>query len=459
MAVADAKKHLKEMIKVLNDAYARGQLDAERQIVTLEKNNIVEAWKEGYSNLVEKHKGKREFPDIDSINFVQGVTDAWDDIEASITANKGTIRFKDSNQIVFNENKMTKNIYNGIKSHLVTFVQEVVGKYKLTGAKEEAEQAGAPTKDIFKYAGRSDIGTLKKGTHRLHKENTAVGSARLALSMKWMSKTRFFKDFLTSQESQKLVDKYGDLISTWETKGTKSRGLKVTPTEDIKISVSFGKDNKRGDEPEDFANIFTEIEKAVLAWAKEAEIQGRKGSISIEENAVNIVEQIVVDKLAKVKGARVKKKPVGDQRKEAKTATYKESTTQRNKGRTSKGRVKRATKRRTNTSSIASQPLRLVAMINQKLPETVRKNMIPPALVNRSGRFADSVKATDVIPTPQGFPSIGYTYRKDPYEVFEMGVGDPRWATPERDPRRIIDRSIREIAVQLAIGRFYTRRN
>ena len=39
-----------------------------------------------------------------------------------------------------------------------------------------------------------------------------------------------------------------------------------------------------------------------------------------------------------------------------------------------------------------------------------------------------------------------------------MGVGEAPWATPERDPRKLIDRSIREIATKLAIGRFFTRR-
>lgn len=106
----------------------------------------------------------------------------------------------------------------------------------------------------------------------------------------------------------------------------------------------------------------------------------------------------------------------------------------------------------------AAQPLQLLAMINAKLPATVRKNMNSPMLVNRTGTFADSVKLTDISKTPKGFPSIGYTYDKSPYGVFEMGNGDPRFATPERDPRRIIDQSIREIAAQLAIGRFFTRR-
>ena len=58
----------------------------------------------------------------------------------------------------------------------------------------------------------------------------------------------------------------------------------------------------------------------------------------------------------------------------------------------------------------------------------------------------------------QGFPSIGYTYDKNPYQIFEPGAGKSPWATPDRDPRKIIDRSIREIAAELLTGRFYTRR-
>ena len=103
------------------------------------------------------------------------------------------------------------------------------------------------------------------------------------------------------------------------------------------------------------------------------------------------------------------------------------------------------------------QPLQLIGLINKQLPDTVRKNMREPALVNRSGRFADSVEITDITKTPKGFPSIGYTYARNPYEVFEMGSSG-NWSSPERDPRQLIDKSIREIAAQFAIGRFYTRR-
>jgi hypothetical protein len=111
-------------------------------------------------------------------------------------------------------------------------------------------------------------------------------------------------------------------------------------------------------------------------------------------------------------------------------------------------------KKGTNSRSMFS----LIALLNERLPDTVRKNMGPPNLTNTTGRFANSVKVTDISRTPKGYPSIGYTYKKDPYQVFEVGSGIAPWANTQRDPRKLIDASIRELAANLAIGRFYTRR-
>ena len=107
--------------------------------------------------------------------------------------------------------------------------------------------------------------------------------------------------------------------------------------------------------------------------------------------------------------------------------------------------------------SAASQATYIMTELNKKLPSKVRDNMQAPALENRTGRFANSVKVTDIVQTPKGYPSIGYTYQKDPYEVFEMG-NKGNWATPERDPRKLIDRSIRELATEIMLGRLFTRR-
>ena len=92
-----------------------------------------------------------------------------------------------------------------------------------------------------------------------------------------------------------------------------------------------------------------------------------------------------------------------------------------------------------------------------KLPDVVAGNMGDPRLNYRTGRFAQGVRATDISRTPQGFPSIGYTYEKSKYGQFESTSGT-RFADIDRDPRPLIDRSIREIVMQLGIGRIYTRR-
>ena len=102
--------------------------------------------------------------------------------------------------------------------------------------------------------------------------------------------------------------------------------------------------------------------------------------------------------------------------------------------------------------------LALQSLLNTKLSETVRQNMDYPALQNRTGRFASSVRITDIVQTKKGYPSIGYTYEKNPYQIFELGKGKVPWANEHRDPRALIDRSIREIAAEYIKGRFYTRR-
>ena len=49
------------------------------------------------------------------------------------------------------------------------------------------------------------------------------------------------------------------------------------------------------------------------------------------------------------------------------------------------------------------------------------------------------------------------TYAKEPYQVYETTSGS-RFADAFRDPRPLIDQSIREIVAQFGLGRLYTRR-
>ena len=120
-----------------------------------------------------------------------------------------------------------------------------------------------------------------------------------------------------------------------------------------------------------------------------------------------------------------------------------------------RAKIRKTKATRKATVSPAAQPLQMLAMINAQLPKQVEENMQDPALNYQTGRFARSVRATDITKTPKGFPSIGYTYQKSPYQTFETGY---KQGSVERDPRRLIDQSIRELATQFALGRLYTRR-
>ena len=121
----------------------------------------------------------------------------------------------------------------------------------------------------------------------------------------------------------------------------------------------------------------------------------------------------------------------------------------------SKGKVRKAQKRKAKPPRMALH--NILGLINARLPQQVAGNMGHPKLENRTGKFAQSVRAIDVTQTTKGFPSIGYTYAKSPYQVYESTSGS-RFSDTDRDPRTLIDFSIREIVAQFGLGRLYTRR-
>ena len=170
------------------------------------------------------------------------------------------------------------------------------------------------------------------------------------------------------------------------------------------------------------------------------DISEMRGSSSIQDD----IESLIGDTIDPKK--KYRKKPS--------RSSPKEKGVKGKRKKIARKRIKKIVPRR-ESKGPASAPLALLGILNSKLPETVRQNMVDPRLVNRTGRFADSVKVTDVTTTAQGFPSIGYTYQREIYETFEVGN---RQGSTNRDPRRLIDMSIRQLAAQFALGRFYTRR-
>ena len=231
--------------------------------------------------------------------------------------------------------------------------------------------------------------------------------------------------------------------------------VRDTKTKTAHVSVGSQRENSRegGITGAKKQKLLKELRAAIEDLEKGQPIIGMPGSDSFKE----ILDKEIVNDTTKPfrnkKNIKVSKHL--DIKHSKKTTSKKTAVTAK--------ALRSKTRRKTIASSSvkaspAAKPLQLIALLNSKLPETVQKKMNEPALVNRTGTFADSVRVVDATKTPKGFPSFGYTYDKEPYGVFEMGMGAAPWATPERDPRRIIDQSIREIAKQAALGRFFTRR-
>ena len=74
-----------------------------------------------------------------------------------------------------------------------------------------------------------------------------------------------------------------------------------------------------------------------------------------------------------------------------------------------------------------------------------------PALINRTGRFSNSVELLDLRETATGI-SGEYTYQLNPYQTFE-NTGQRRWPIGY-NPKPLIAKSIRNLALQYTDTKF-----
>ena len=106
-------------------------------------------------------------------------------------------------------------------------------------------------------------------------------------------------------------------------------------------------------------------------------------------------------------------------------------------------RLKKSADERAQGKTMQS-PIALRNLLNEMLPQMVASKMTSPALRFRTGRFANSARVENVNIGPRGGVGIDYTYQRDPYETFEPGN---KQGSTQRDPRKIIGASIRELAM------------
>lgn len=286
-----------------------------------------------------------------------------------------------------------------------------------------------------------------------------VGTAGQAFNLEHMKGKSNIQDFMNNSIFNALQETYAagppqDIYKELNNLGFTNLLKIIKDAENGKVEIFLGSQILNAVESKKEKALKVKLEKQLAkAIEKLGGVQNLSGSDSLVTGAKKNYTKAIMKPFEKVKGAKVKTE---DTRiKEGKSTSLKREVSVTRSKRTGKPlKKKKVVSSRAGGGSQVSN-FRLLAAINANLTETIQKNMGSPALNYRSGRFAESVRLTDISVTQRGFPSIGYTYQKFPYQTFEVGGAQ---GTQARDPRKLIDRSIREVAAQLALGRFYTRR-
>lgn len=340
------------------------------------------------------------------------------------------------------------------KAHLDSFYQNFLGILEKKGHEKIVNnegQLGLLRKSSSSASKETLVDTAGKAfnlEHTLDSSNINEfinDSIYRAMNEEWKSATEIEKAELSS-----LADRYdisGDLLTIMQ------------DAENGTISLFIGSqilnviESKR--EKAQMAELQKNLGKAI---EKLGGIEDLDGSDSLVTGARKKLVKTLMKEFSTIKGLEITTENTKIIKSKGPVSTKNSGKTTRSSNRPGafipKKKITKSKRQAAPASTTPSLPT-ILGIIQQSLPETVRDNMEAPGLQNQTGRFASSVRATDINQTPQGFLSVGYTYMKEPYQTFEMGHVQ---GSTLRDPRKLIDASIREIAAEHALGRLYTRR-
>lgn len=443
---------LKEVFKVADGSRIRKDISKNQHIVTITHSNLKEAYKDSYISLTKKDESLPDPRGWKIFDAAAAEAIKLLKLHASPTSKTKSYELPETmNNKLEIKYRSPKNSGSPLKIIKKTGLAYIKSKLNESGRKlstrDDMIKKGVP---FAAAASASQIGQFNTKIE-IHHKQTTIGAAQLAASLNKIGTTKYFRDFLQSDELRSLRDAFGSFDLHFDVDLT---DFKVSIKEDAHITVDIGsfRTNTAGSEPNDWKHIAPALQEAITVWARKQNWFTRKGSPSPQEDALQLVEHKIMSQLKEIKGAKVMRKTSAPKRKPSRTGIVVAGVVGKNKRNTKKAR---SYKPRAKSRGVSSSPLAMLAIINKQLPDAIEKNMGAPSLERRTGRFANSARVTDILQTPQGYPSIGYTYQKYPYQTFEPGYAQ---GDIHRDPRKIIDKSIREIAAQFAIGRFYTRR-
>lgn len=297
----------------------------------------------------------------------------------------------------------------------------------------------------------------KEILNALAKYSDSYSSGLTATIVNWLDCNFNIEDeLIKNRDIKKINDRWGGRGQITLDKRTVP-GTSIPPNNskvDTYIRTEFEK-FMRGTGPGSYYEAIENFVSNLSGFKKVDALAGSRGAdqavldYAIANFALIFTKTGTIDKRYKINKTLLKKakKEVGKSRGRHKAKSKGAKVTQRKARGGSTGSA--AKKHHASTD----HPLALREMINAVLPDEVLKQMGSPALVNRTGRFRQSARVTNVLTGPRGGVQIDYTYQRNPYEVFEPGSGSPL-ANQYRDPRKIIGQTVREIAQELMGRKF-----
>jgi len=436
MSRANIDRLLKEAYAIADDNFARKGVDSSKQEVVVTRANLRNAFKEAFN---KEHR--KEFPDShnpfegDDSVFNKAASAAMKELRNYLErgGTSGELRSGTRDKIVFHQNSAVQTPFTLLKSAGIKVLQRELAKHN--------KKPLSPQQQL----------EIRKGIERLH-TNTTVGTARLAYVLKFMETDPKASAFFATRFYKSLADKYGEVTTQYQIidkAGQKS----IKSIHRVSLYLAPRSKNFPGSESNDWRKIRPVLEKKLSQWLRSKDIANTPGSDTETQAGKKKAEHALMQAIKPAKYVKV----TSDAKKPKKR---------------NRASQKVISKPRKTKSSVATVPVAdyvsqvekenpaiefkaLIPVLNSMLPNTVKENMGLPRLVNRTGRFADSARIVDITKTPKGYPSIAYTYQRAPYGTFELGG---RQGSTDRDPRNLIDTSIRQLVSAELAGRFFTRR-
>ena len=432
-----SEKHIKTVLGSMWTAsqrrYARKDVDKTPIIALVTTENIAQGIKDGYYYAQKRKEGKN-LPFLDDSVFHEAAKQGMSVLKNLInSSSKYHMRVESQNQVIFTQDTGKNNDpFIKVKETARLYIENYIN------TNFDKEETASFNMGLTKQHGTDDLGVP-----------LTVGMQQFIRTLNKMTKLNKFKGFVGSVEARDLQKKFGTEIY-FETQGRgRQRKFGIRKSVQVGILLMSNKQNKPGAVPGDWVRIKPQLEEAIFEWATKQPWYTMPGSSSMEEEDEEKILDSVVVEIKKAKNVRIKEE--GPKRKSKKAKDKRVSVKK-----PLKNNLKKSTKKAGSLKGAASKfnIHTILATINLRLHDVLQENMTSPRLVYRTGRFASSVVA-NATTTAKGNLSIGYDYMRYPYATFAPGG---KMYTPQRNPIPLIEMSIREIASELAIGRYGIRR-